>query len=94
MACKNFRLSENKNLEIQLDNFKVGLSAVIGWYINLSTRGFGAKIGLILLQVEIDLRWKGDHTGAEFRMNFYEGTMFSINFYDSRHEEDYIDVKK
>lgn len=85
---KYFKFSENKNLEIQLDKFKDGLSTTAGWFVTLSTRGLWLKLGLILLQAELTIRWKGDHVGADFNIVFFNGTFFSINFYDSRHEED------
>lgn len=86
---KYFKLSENKNLEIQIDKFRDDLSTSTGWFVTLSTWGLWLKLGLILLQAEIAIRWRGDHTGAEFNMNFFDGTFFCINFYDSRHEEDW-----
>jgi hypothetical protein len=86
MACKCFKLAKYKFLEIQLENFKDGLSINMGMYATLATWGFNAKVGLGLFQIELRLQWRGDHNGAEFYLETFDGNMLNIHFYDSRHD--------
>ena len=83
---KYWKLSEYKNLEIQLDRLTEN-SICFGLLTNISSRMIFINLGLFLFKFDLRWSWRGDHRGCNIAFEFLTGHFIDIIYYDSRHED-------
>jgi hypothetical protein len=82
----NFPVGKNYHVEIS-SGFDYGeLVFKLGYNIIFSKRYFGINLNLFVVEIDFDIRFKGDHKGFGFILNAFRKQIIDFEFYNIHHE--------